>query len=159
MPATTRSKTKPNAGKEPLSKPQSLPQKPPKWNTKAELDRALKDPVSARQSGADLLETLREEQKLELDDALGGEGCTHTHGRGHGRGGHGCGRGRGRRCGCGCGCGRGRGRKRGGEQSDQEMTPVAEDSEVMDGSDTNSPNGDVSCSLVRLVMADSYSPN
>lgn len=138
MPATTRSKTKPNTGNTPPSKQQPAPPKPPKRNTKGGLAQALKNPVSARENGVGLLEMLQGEQEQELDDALGGEGHNHSGSRSSARG-HGRSRGRGRGCGRG-----GRGRGRNGAQSNQEMTLVTETLEAADTSNADRPNQNVS---------------
>ncbi|KAF9789201.1 hypothetical protein BJ322DRAFT_1105068 [Thelephora terrestris] len=67
--------------------------KPPKWGPA----KSPKDPEAVRSNGAELLQTLLEEQEKELDDAVGpkGRGGRQSRGRGRGRG-HGRGRGGGR---------------------------------------------------------------
>ena len=128
MPATTRSKTKRDAGDVPPSKPPSLPSKPLKRNAKARPEQVSKDPKSARKNGADLLESLRGEQDQELNDALGGEESGHSHSRYHGRG-H---------------SRHSRGRGRVEKRNNEETTSTVEDLEVVGTPEMDGPNGSVS---------------
>lgn len=95
--------------------PQNLPAPVPtssKWKSA----KLPKNSEAARSNGADLLQTLLEEQEKELDEALGQKECSsHTRSRGRGRGrGHGCRGGRG---------------SRGGSQA---MTPEIADAETLE---------------------------
>lgn len=134
MPITTRSKTKNNIEDIPPQESLSPHPKPSNQYPKVGPSRAPKNPEIARNSGANLLQTLLDKQEQELHDALGMEGhSSHSHGcnsiRNHGCG-QGCGHGHGYSCDRGHGCGRGHGR--GTEQSDWASALAVKDTAVIE---------------------------
>jgi len=145
---TTRSKAKKDSGDIP-QKPPPPPPKPSKRNSKVGPSQAPKDLETARNDGANLLQTLLEKQKQELDDALGTEdrgssGRSRSRGRVHSRG-----RGRGR--GLGCGRGRGRGHGRGGGQNGQVIAVDDITAAETAGVESDDPDGNVGHPFIQLL--------
>ena len=136
---TTRSKAKKDLGDIPQKPPPPRP-KPSKQNSKVGLSQAPRDLETTRNNGADLLQTLQEKQRQELDDALG----TEDHGS------SGRSRSRGRVCGRSRGRGRRRGHGRGGGQNGQVIMPAVEDTTAAETPGVDDPDRNVGYPFIQL---------
>lgn len=126
---TTRSKTRGTPEDAPPQNSSAPTPKPPKRGPA----KLLKDPEAARSNGAELLQTLLEEQEKELGDAVGpkGRGGRQSRGRGNARS-------------------RGRGRGRGGGKGSKELgsratTPGMKDVETSEVDDLVTKVSDLFC--------------